>query len=246
MDKRLGVIIMLSYASFLVLSILVETNVFFPVNLPTCIVNWSTCTDIYTALSCLSQESSNNYRVQLSLTAGLDGGPGTIILLQSLLSFMVKTKIRYVYIWWSTKKTYQTNTYTHTHTVLQPIQSDLYIYNVLNVCDVKKNGTVLLIALTQRPLLRFLVNLIHTHTHNLNKNVPIYFWLNLFYIFENCIYYIIVYWTIYMKPCMPLIRYWLVLIIFFRHAHTKYRKFYFSVLLVWVVEGSLKTRCKYY
>jgi len=39
LDKRLGIIIMLSYASFLVLSILVETNVFFPVNLPTCIVN---------------------------------------------------------------------------------------------------------------------------------------------------------------------------------------------------------------
>jgi len=39
LDKRLGIIIMLSYVSFLILSILVETNVFFPVNLPTCIVN---------------------------------------------------------------------------------------------------------------------------------------------------------------------------------------------------------------
>jgi len=39
LDKRLGIIIMLSYASFLVLSILVETNVFFPVNLPTCVVH---------------------------------------------------------------------------------------------------------------------------------------------------------------------------------------------------------------
>lgn len=128
---------MLSYASFLVLSILVETNVFFPVNLPTCIVNWSTCTDIYTALSCLSQESSNNYRVQLSLTAGLDGGPGTIILLQSLLSFMVKAKIRYVYIWWSTKKHIK-QTHTHTLTQFFNLFNQIYIYNVLNVCDVKK------------------------------------------------------------------------------------------------------------
>ena len=39
LDKKLGGIIMLSYASFLVLSILVETNVFFPVNLPTCVVH---------------------------------------------------------------------------------------------------------------------------------------------------------------------------------------------------------------
>jgi len=36
LTKKLGVIIMLSYASFLVLSILIETNVFFQVNLPTC------------------------------------------------------------------------------------------------------------------------------------------------------------------------------------------------------------------
>lgn len=76
------------------------------------------------------------------------------------------------------------------------------------------------------------------NTHTIwTKNVPIYFWLNPFFIFlKNCIYYIIVYWTIYiyMKPCMPLIRYLgsvLAQLSFFVSTllHSKYRSLLFGM-----------------
>ena len=85
------------------------------------------------------------------------------------------------------------------------------------------------------------------NTHTIwTKNVPIYFWLNPFFIFlKNCIYYIIVYWTIYiyMKPCMPLIRYLGSVLhnyfFLFRHSYTQSIEVYFSV---WVEDLAWKKR----
>ena len=84
---------MLSYASFLVLSILVETNVFFPVNLPTCVVHWPT--DLFYFLE-RRVPTKFNKKVALWLRV-FHLCPGTIILLQLYLLYLLMRNL------WSTQ-----------------------------------------------------------------------------------------------------------------------------------------------
>ena len=126
LDKRLGIIIMLSYVSFLILSILVETNVFFPVNLPTCIVNWPTCHTAVLSLEKVQKKMGPHYPWLRDLIVV----PELSFYCNLFYQLWSTTKIHYVYIYIMINISNKQNTYTHTHTVLQPIQSELYILYV--------------------------------------------------------------------------------------------------------------------